>query len=95
MTDLLNKLNYRNELSAKVGIYAVKYHPFSISFYRFDDEAIFCPTKITEDKNYRPFSITVSRTDGEDIYNWCMEQLRYINKKQEALDTIYENKKTS
>ncbi|MBW2037808.1 MAG: hypothetical protein JRI41_10090 [Deltaproteobacteria bacterium] len=88
---LVNKLEDGNELKAKVGIFEINYHPVTYSFYRIDDEIIFCPTKLTEDYNLRPISIVVSDKNENDIFHWCLKELEFIKKKDNALTTIYSN----
>jgi hypothetical protein len=89
LLDLIGKLDKRGELKAQVKIYGLKYHPSTYSFYRFDNEIILCPTKLTEEKNYRPISIIVSKQNENDIYHWCLGELEYIRKQENALATIY------
>lgn len=73
---------------ASVNIYGLKYHHISYSFYRFDDTIIFNPTKLTEDKNFRPISLICNDTNNDDLYRWCMSELDYIKKQQDALEII-------
>lgn len=89
LLDLVNNLENRGKLEAKVGIFGLNYHPFTYSFYRFDNEIILCPTKLTEDKNYRPISIIVSEENETDIFHWCLGELEFIRNQEGALTTIY------
>jgi hypothetical protein len=89
LSGLVSKLESRRELEATVGIFGVNYHPFTYSFYRFDNEIILCPTKVTEDKNFRPISIIVSEQNKTDIFHWCLDELEFIRKQEGALTTIY------
>jgi len=91
LSSLLDKLKVANELKAKVGIFEINYHPVTYSFYRIDNEIVFCPTKLTEDYNFRPISIIVTNRNETDIYHWCLREIEYIKKRNGALTKIYGN----
>src|SRR6202012_1002981 len=72
LTLLFKKLNDQGTLKATVKVYGLKRHPVFYSFYRFDDEIIFVPSKIIEEKNFVPAAFLTKKTTNSDgIYNKC------------------------
>ncbi|MEQ9307924.1 MAG: hypothetical protein RLN90_00610 [Balneolaceae bacterium] len=70
-----------------INAYKLKYHPVFFSFYRFNNEIVFLPTKNVERKTYQvPFFIC-KKLNSRGVYNWCMSQINYIDeiKKDDAL----------
>lgn len=82
---LKNSLSREKSYHNNLNVYKLKYHPVFFSFYRFDDKLIFVPAKLIEPKNINIPSFTFINTGKEsDIYNWCMEQLTFINRMSES-----------
>ena len=71
---------------ADIRIFKLKYNPINFSFYRFDDYLIFCPTKLTERKEYRAMTLVCRKANSNDIFNWVLDELNYI--KNQADSTI-------
>ena len=87
-----NELKVKGELKAKIKIYLLKKNPVFYSFYRFDNEMIYVPSKIVEPKSFIPLSFLIKKTThSEGIYNKCMEELRIIKQDQDSLTTYFTN----
>jgi hypothetical protein len=86
-----NELENKNQLKAKIKVVLLKRHPVFYSFYRFDDEMIYVPSKIVETKTFIPLAFKVKKTEhSEGIFNKCMEELGLIKKETESLEIYFE-----
>jgi hypothetical protein len=87
---LFTQLKTAGELKANITITQLKRHLVFYSFYRFDDEIVYVPSKLVEDKSYRPISFLVRRTGGlEGIYNKCLHELAIIKADKESNETSH------
>ena len=92
LTLLFKKLKGQGTLNATVKVYGLKRHPVFYSFYRFDDEIIFVPSKLIEEKNFVPPAFLTKKTTNSDgIYNKCTYELADIQKDLESLELIYDS----
>lgn len=67
-----------NMLNGKIEVFKLKYHPIFFSFYRFDDEVVFVPTKNVERKAYQVPSFVCKKLSDKGLYNWCVNQIEFI-----------------
>ena len=89
--DLKNK----SLLKAEIKVYLLKINPVFYSFYRFNDEMIYVPSKIVELKTFIPLCFLVKRTiHSEGIFNKCMEELRIIRDEPDGLVEFYKNERS-
>jgi hypothetical protein len=65
-------------LKGKIEIYKLKYHPVFFSFYRFDNEIVFVPSKHVVEKNHPVLSFVCSKTSSGGLFNWCNNQIKEI-----------------
>lgn len=82
-TNLLLRLAntaYQGDIHADIKIFKLLNNPTNFSFYRFDDQLVFCPTKLTERKEYRAPTLICRKSNQNDIFNWIMDELSYIKK---------------
>lgn len=92
LDNLFGDLKSAGNLNATVSITQLKRHFVFYSFYRFDDEIIYVPSKLVEDKSYRPISFLVKRTSGlEGIFNKCLHELNIIKNDKDSNDIRYLN----
>jgi hypothetical protein len=83
---MVNNLKKEGGLKGNIKLYTLKYHPTFISFYKFDEEIVFVPTKIVETKLDKPPFFVCEKKSSGGIYNWCNSQLEVIkNKNHESL----------
>ncbi len=92
LKELFDRLQKNNTLKAKIKLVALKYHPVFYSFHRFDDEIIFVPTKIIENRSFKPMSFLCRKTlHADGIFNKCIAELESIKSEQDSLEIIFEN----
>jgi hypothetical protein len=74
------KVNLKKDeaLKGKIRTYKLRYHPVFFSFYRFDDEIVFVPSKNVERKSYQVPSFVCNKTSSGGLFNWCNDQIQYI-----------------
>ncbi|GAB2768801.1 uncharacterized protein YneF (UPF0154 family) [Hymenobacter luteus] len=79
LTGAFNDLKSKKLLKAKIRIVFVKRHPVFYSFYRFDNELLLVPSKISHIKSIKPFAFLFRKTDDNNsVYNKCMEELSSV-----------------
>jgi hypothetical protein len=71
-------LKKNGTLNGNIEIYKLKYHPVFFSFYRFDDEIVFVPTKNVVKKNHPISSFVCNKTSDGGLFNWCNDQINEI-----------------
>lgn len=87
---LFSRLKGEGKLKARIQICLLKRHPVFYSFYRFDDEMIYTPSKVIEPKTFVPIAFIVRKTsNSEGIYNKCMFELNNIKNDSGALEIIF------
>ena len=92
LTLLFNDLKSAGSLKATVKVYGLKRHPVFHSFYRFDDEIIFVPSKIIEEKDFVPPAFLTKKTiHSEGIYNKCMYELNDIARDASSIEMLYDS----
>jgi len=80
-----------NRLNGKIEVFKLKYHPVFFSFYRFDDEVVFVPTKNVERKAYQVPSFVCKKLSDKGLYNWCVNQIVFIRNKTDnrAIEKVF------
>jgi len=80
---------YEGKSHADVKIFKLQHNPINFSFYRFDDYLIFCPTKLTERKEYRAMTMICHKSNSNDIFNWVLEELAFIKNQSNSTIQIF------
>jgi len=78
LTTIKNNSESDDKLNGKIEVFKLKYHPVFFSFYRFDEEVVFVPTKIVERKAYQVPSFVCKKLSDKGLYNWCVSQIDFI-----------------
>ena len=95
LDNTFRELETQNLIKAKINIYLLLRNPVFYSFYRFNDEMIYVPSKIVESKSFASPSFIVKKTtDSEGIFNKCMAELKLIKEDRDALELYFTNTKT-
>jgi hypothetical protein len=74
---------------ADIKIFKLQYNPINFSFYRFDDYLLFCPTKLTERKEYRAMTIVCRKANSNDIFHWVLDELNHIKNQPDSIIKIF------
>jgi hypothetical protein len=92
LKNLFEGLKTKNSLKAKVRLISLKRHPVFYSFQRFDDEIIYVPSKLIENKSFKPLSFLCRKTIHADgIFNKCITELEIIKSEKDSIEIIFEN----
>lgn len=76
LKDNYDDLTKRKALIGKLNIYINDVSPVNYSFYRFEEELFFVPTKNIETKGFSPITILAQRTSVKDsLYNKVTTEL--------------------
>lgn len=93
LTSVFNQLNKEGKFKAKVTVSLLNKNPVFYSFYRFDDNMVYVPSKIVAPRTIVPPAFLIRKTFNDlGLFNKCLAELSIIKSDANSLTVFFKTK---